>query len=177
MNLEWAVLDAFLAVYLGMALGRWPGFAIDRTGVTLIGAIFLFSVGAVDGAFISGAIDFPTLATASRELPFDLRGQAAMAVFSIVGSNSIGNVPPVTLLLSLDLNLEASSLYALALFSTRRGNLLIVGSIANIIAVQRAREDGIEIGFFEQARIGIPVTLASLAVSYAWLSLIPLPPA
>jgi len=58
------------------------------------------------------------------------------------------------------------------LFSTLSGNLLIVGSIANIIAVVRARELGLEIGFLEHARIGVPVTLASLLVGYAWLALL-----
>ena len=58
------------------------------------------------------------------------------------------------------------------MFSALSGNLPIVGSIANIIAVVRARELGLEIGFLEHARIGVPVTLASLLVGYAWLALL-----
>ena len=55
------VLVVFAAVYLGMALGRWPGLKVDRTGIALLGAILLYGSGAVDGAAVLAAIDFPTL--------------------------------------------------------------------------------------------------------------------
>ena len=112
------------------------------------------------------------LTSGMRGLPLDLGHPAALAIVSLAGSNSIGNVPLVTLLLALDLGLGPAELYTLALFSTLSGNLLIVGSIANIIAVVRAREMGVEIGFVEHARVGVPLTLASLAVGYAWLALL-----
>jgi Na+/H+ antiporter NhaD/arsenite permease-like protein len=114
----------------------------------------------------------PALEAAMQALPFDLGHPAALALVSLAGSNGIGNVPLVTLLLSLDLGLGPEGLYALALFSTLSGNLLLVGSIANIIAVVRAREAGIEIGFLDHARIGVPLTLSSLAVAYAWLAFV-----
>jgi len=44
-----------------MALGRWPGFMIDRTGIALLGAIVLVLAGVVDGGRARAAIDFPTL--------------------------------------------------------------------------------------------------------------------
>ena len=50
------------------------------------------------------------------------------------------------------------------------GNLFIVGSIANIIVVDAAARRGIPISWRTHARIGIPVTLASLAASAAWLA-------
>jgi hypothetical protein len=31
------VVATFLAVYVGMALGRWPGLKIDRTGIAVLG--------------------------------------------------------------------------------------------------------------------------------------------
>src|SRR3546814_1789669 len=40
---EVLVLAVFLGVYLGMALGRWPALALDRTGIALCGAIVLRS--------------------------------------------------------------------------------------------------------------------------------------
>src|SRR5689334_3021651 len=55
------VVGTFLAVYAGMALGRWPGLKIDRTGIALLGAIVLYASGAVDNAAVLEAIDFPTL--------------------------------------------------------------------------------------------------------------------
>ena len=44
------VLAIFLAVYVGMALGRWPGMKIDRTGIAVLGAITLYATGAVGNA-------------------------------------------------------------------------------------------------------------------------------
>ena len=57
----------------------------------------------------------------------------------------------------------------LALASTFAGNLLIVGSIANIIVVEQARQRGIAIDWRLHARTGVPVTLATLGVAAAWL--------
>ena len=55
------VLLVFGAVYVGMAIGRWPGLKVDRTGIALLGAIVLYGSGALDGAAVLAAIDFPTL--------------------------------------------------------------------------------------------------------------------
>ena len=55
------VLVVFTAVYLGMAIGRWPGLKVDRTGIALLGAIVLYGSGALDGAAVLDAIDFPPL--------------------------------------------------------------------------------------------------------------------
>jgi len=86
---------------------------------------------------------------------------------TVVLSNLVSNVPAVMLLLP-----HASHPFAgpvLALASTLAGNLLIVGSIANIIVVDQARSLGVRIGWREHARVGIPVTLATLLVAVAWL--------
>ena len=82
-------------------------------------------------------------------------------------SNLVSNVPAVMLLLPLATHPLAGP--ALALSSTLAGNLLIVGSIANIIVVEQARALGVEIGWRRHARIGIPVTLATLAIAAGWL--------
>jgi Na+/H+ antiporter NhaD/arsenite permease-like protein len=88
---------------------------------------------------------------------------------SLLGSNIIGNVPTVVLLLAIAPDLSAHALTALAVLSTLAGNLLIVGSLANIIVVERAREVGVSLGFAEHARCGIPMTLASMAAATVWL--------
>ena len=59
----------------------------------------------------------------------------------------------------------------LAISSTFAGNLIAIGSIANLITFEQAREYGIEIGFREHAKVGIPVTLASFAIATAWMVL------
>ena len=88
---------------------------------------------------------------------------------SLFGSNVIGNVPTVVLLLAIAPDLSGGALTALAVLSTLAGNLLIVGSLANIIFVERAREVGVSLGFAEHARCGIPMTLLSMAAATAWL--------
>jgi Na+/H+ antiporter NhaD/arsenite permease-like protein len=49
-------------VYAGMILGKYPGLAIDRTGIALVGAIFLVAAGRLDTAQAWAALDVPTLA-------------------------------------------------------------------------------------------------------------------
>jgi Na+/H+ antiporter NhaD/arsenite permease-like protein len=84
-------------------------------------------------------------------------------------SNLVSNVPAVMLLLPASSGPQAGAVLALA--STLAGNLLIVGSIANIIVVEQARAQGVSINWRQHARSGIPVTLATLAIAAAWLAL------
>lgn len=84
-------------------------------------------------------------------------------------SNIVSNVPAVMLLLPLAKEPFAGPL--LALVSTLAGNLLIVGSIANIIVVDAAARHGIRITWSRHARTGVPVTLGTLVIiaAYVWL--------
>lgn len=83
-------------------------------------------------------------------------------------SNLVSNVPAVMLLLPAAQGAPQGGL-TLALVSTLAGNLLIVGSIANIIVIDAARRCGITIDWRRHARTGVPVTLLSLAVAALWL--------
>ncbi|MBP2310801.1 SLC13 family permease [Azospirillum soli] len=55
------IVALFTATYLGMALGRFPGLRIDRTGIALVAAILLLGIGALDSRQVVEAIDFPTI--------------------------------------------------------------------------------------------------------------------
>ena len=57
----------------------------------------------------------------------------------------------------------------LAMASTLAGNLTIVGSVANLIVVQKARQE-CEIGFWDYCKVGLPVTLLTLALGVWWLA-------
>ncbi|MBV8146848.1 MAG: hypothetical protein JO184_17795, partial [Gammaproteobacteria bacterium] len=59
----------------------------------------------------------------------------------------------------------------LAMSSTLAGNLIITGSVANIIVVERARP-AVHIGFREYFRLGLPLTAVTLAWGILWLSLV-----
>ncbi len=89
---------------------------------------------------------------------------------SAVSSNLVSNVPAVMLLLPSATYPAAGP--ALALSSTLAGNLLVVGSIANIIVVEQAARSGVPISARAHFRIGLPVTLASLSLAFAWLHLV-----
>jgi Na+/H+ antiporter NhaD/arsenite permease-like protein len=97
---------------------------------------------------------------------------AVLAPLSLVLSNTVGNVPAVVLITTLWPGLPAGALYALALLSTLAGNLLLVGSIANLIVAERAARSGVSLGFADFARAGVPLTVATmvLAVSWLWLT-------
>lgn len=82
-------------------------------------------------------------------------------------SNLVSNVPAVMLLIPHLSGHEAGT--ALALVSTFAGNLLLVGSIANLIVVDLAKKSGIEIDWRGHARIGIPITLVTTAIVWFWL--------
>jgi Na+/H+ antiporter NhaD/arsenite permease-like protein len=83
-------------------------------------------------------------------------------------SNLVSNVPAVMLLLPLTTHPLSGPL--LALVSTLAGNLLIVGSIANIIVVDAAARHGVAIDWRRHAAIGVPVTLVTLAITAVYLA-------
>ena len=85
-------------------------------------------------------------------------------------SNLVSNVPAVMLLLPLVRDIPGAG-HILAVSSTFAGNLLIVGSIANIIVAGEAERMGIPFDWKGHARVGVPVTLASLAAGLACMAL------
>jgi Na+/H+ antiporter NhaD/arsenite permease-like protein len=98
----------------------------------------------------------------------DLARPAPLFAATFLLSNVVSNVPAVMLLLPVATHPVAGTLLALA--STLAGNLLVVGSIANIIVVDAAARHGIAIGWRAHARVGIPVTLLTLGVAGAFLA-------
>ncbi|MBM3524930.1 MAG: anion transporter [Alphaproteobacteria bacterium] len=56
-----AVVLVFVATYVGMALGRMPGLAIDRSGMALVAAVVVVAMGAVAPETVGSAIHYPTL--------------------------------------------------------------------------------------------------------------------
>jgi Na+/H+ antiporter NhaD/arsenite permease-like protein len=92
-----------------------------------------------------------------------------MAPMMLAASNTIGNVPAVMLILAVWPNPEPGSLYGLGLLSTLAGNFLLVGSLANIIVVERAATVGVRLSFLDFARAGIPMTLVTMALAALWL--------
>ncbi len=107
-----------------------------------------------------------------REHGADVREPATLFAASVVGSNVISNVP-LTMLLVPAVGDAPLAGPILALATTLAGNLLLVGSIANLIVVEQALRLGIAPAgrswANEHWRTGVPITLATLAVAAGWL--------
>jgi Na+/H+ antiporter NhaD/arsenite permease-like protein len=91
-----------------------------------------------------------------------LTDPGALTMAGVVLSNLVSNVPAVMLLLPFMDSPKAGT--TLALVTTFAGNLLLVGSIANLIVADLAKRDGIEIDWRRHAAIGLPVGLGSVVL-------------
>jgi len=103
-------------------------------------------------------------------LPFE--NIFVLSSITIVLSNIVSNVPAVLLLkpIILELTDVTRGWYFLAMVSTLAGNLTILGSVANLIVVQIARREHIEISFTEYLKVGLPVTLITILVGLLFFS-------
>jgi Na+/H+ antiporter NhaD/arsenite permease-like protein len=124
----------------------------------------------VTGAFVStgcGAQAVEWLAHAG----FNLNQPLNLTVATAVLTSLINNSPTVMLLLKV-VNVSTPAMaYILALGNSFAGSMLVIGSVANLIMVQQARDLGIKVGFWNFTRLGLPVTLAALAGLLVWVKL------
>jgi Na+/H+ antiporter NhaD/arsenite permease-like protein len=83
-----------------------------------------------------------------------------LAWFSVAGSNIFSNVPFVLVAGKwIPRFIDPALMWkVLALTTTFAGNLTIIGSVANMIVVESAREH-LQVGFWDYARFGIPITI------------------
>ncbi|MBX3635638.1 MAG: anion transporter [Rubrivivax sp.] len=176
-----AVAAALMVIFLAT---DWP-----RDVAALVAAGVLLLSQKLHSSKVMGLVDFPLLilfmglfvvnhalqdsGLAQQAMAWlgtqglDLADPAALFGTTLVLSNLVSNVPAVMLLLPAAT--EPWSGPMLALVSTLAGNLLIVGSIANIIVVDAARQCGIKIDWKQHARVGVPVTLVTLAITAGYL--------
>jgi Na+/H+ antiporter NhaD/arsenite permease-like protein len=101
----------------------------------------------------------------------NLQNVGIFTAVTAVLSNLVSNVPAVMLLKALvpSFHDPHTGWLVLAMASTLAGNLTITGSVANLIVVERAHDE-VHIGFWDYSRVGIPVTLLTLLVGWAWLA-------
>ena len=152
---------------------RDPAYAIDRVEWSLL--LFFASLFVVMRGFEhTGAvawIDRRALGVVQGGTPW----RAATVVSGVMAtlSNLISNVPAVILWRNTVPGLPNPSLVwrVLAMSSTFAGNLLLIGSMANLIVAEKAETRGVRIGFGEYARVGVPVTLLTLAWGIAMVVL------
>lgn len=86
-------------------------------------------------------------------------------------SNLVSNVPAVLMLKPFIVSLAdpRRAWLVVAMASTLAGNFTLVGSVANLIVAQRARTEGVTLGFWTYFKVGAPLTLLTIAFGVWWL--------
>jgi Na+/H+ antiporter NhaD/arsenite permease-like protein len=143
---------------------RDPRPALEKVEWELLlffGALFVV----VRGVEQSGAIGFINAEGAHAiQLGSPWVTAATVSSVMLVLSNLISNVPAVLLWRTVVPALPDPPLVwqVMAMSATFAGNLLLVGSMANLIVAERAEARGVKIGYWEYAKAGIPVTVVTL---------------
>jgi Na+/H+ antiporter NhaD/arsenite permease-like protein len=171
-------------------MGLFLATDLPRETVALVGAGVLLLSRRVHSAEVMGAVDGPLLvlfaglfvvneAMQSTGLTHDtvawlaaqgirLQEPGTLLLLGALLSNLVSNVPAVMLLLPHLQGAGHDAGVLLALASTFAGNLLLVGSIANLIVADLAAREGISLNWRRHAAIGAPVAVLSLLV--LWLT-------
>ncbi len=152
---------------------RDPAFAVERVDWDLL-LLFSSLFVVMRGLEATGAVtwlDQRALGLAQNGSD-GLTGSVVSGVM-VVLSNLISNVPAVMLWRDVVPHLPNAQLMwrIVAMSSTFAGNLLLIGSVANLIVAERAETRGVKLGFGAYARVGIPVTLLTVAWGTAVLLL------
>ena len=137
--------------------------SIDWNLLLLFVGLFVV-VGAAERAGIDGRL-FELLR------PLGTGTIAGLSATAAVLSNLVSNVPAVMLFAPLVPRLPdpPRAWLALAMASTLAGNLTIVGSIANLIVVEGARRRGAHVSFGDYVKVGVPVTVLTMAFGVWWI--------
>lgn len=181
-----AVILATAAAYTAGADLAWASAAgfvllmlLHRRDTTALwgridGSLLLFFAGlfiVVEGLMRSGAPDwlfarFP-LAEANAG---GLLGWIRTASIFLVGANVVSNVPFILVVRDQMAALPNPTLgwELLTVTSTFAGNLTLLGSVANIIVAESAREIG-GIGFFDYLKVGLPLAVLTTFIGVLWL--------
>lgn len=103
---------------------------------------------------------------AETTLTNNLAGLSGIHILSLFLSQIVSNVPFTILMLPIMKAISSKMLWlALASGSTLAGNATIIGAMANLIVIEVAKSYGIEIKFWQFMKVGIVVTLITLALS------------
>jgi Na+/H+ antiporter NhaD/arsenite permease-like protein len=81
-------------------------------------------------------------------------------------SNLVSNVPAVLVLKPFVASLHDSrqGWLVVAMAATLAGNFTLLGSVANLIVVQIARDDGVTLSFWDYFKLGAPLTLITIVI-------------
>ena len=178
-----------LAASAGMIVFFFAGWPVPK--VALIAGALLLVTRRVKPERVYREIDWPLLVlfvglfivvagVEKTSLPEDLFRAAqqfrlqripVLSTFAALLSNLVSNVPAVLVFKPFVVHLgdPVRAWLTLAMSTTLAGNFTILGSVANLIVIQRARHEA-PIGFWEYFRVGAPLTLLTMAAGVAWLA-------
>ena len=94
-----------------------------------------------------------------------------LSAVTAVLSNLVSNVPAVLMMKPFVESLpdHATAWLTVAMASTLAGNFTILGSIANLIVVQKAAARRVVISFWDYFRVGAPLTIITLVIGTLWM--------
>jgi Na+/H+ antiporter NhaD/arsenite permease-like protein len=119
-------------------------------------------------AGLEAAVVTPDVIAAAAR--FNLDATPVLVTVTAVLSNLVSNVPAVLVLkpfvAASDDPRRAWLIVAMA--STLAGNFTLIGSVANLIVAQRARSEGVTIGFWSYFKVGAPLTVLTILFG-AWM--------
>jgi Na+/H+ antiporter NhaD/arsenite permease-like protein len=136
---------------------------IDWSLLVLFAGLFVVIAG-VEKTLLTGDV-----LTLVKRLQLDR--PAVLTVWSAILSNLVSNVPAVLVFKPFISTLTdpQHGWLTLAMSSTLAGNLTVLGSMANLIVIERSRRT-IKISFLEYLKVGIPLTLLTLWIGVLFLS-------
>lgn len=104
--------------------------------------------------------------------PYASGGPGPLTAASVVLSNLVSNVPAVMLFRPIVPTLADPhhAWLTLAMATTLAGNLTLLGSVANLIVAEIARQRGVHLSFTEYLKAGTPIAILSLLAGVAWIS-------
>lgn len=160
-------LLVFLAPVISNATPRTLFRRVDWSIILLFVGLFIVLRGVAE----SGLLD-RLFTTADRVAPGSLTSIVGLGVVTAIVSNLISNVPAVLLLANAVADQGSEALWlTLAASSTLAGNATILGAAANIIVAERSEELNVPILFWQFAKVGLPVTVLTLAIALGMVEL------
>lgn len=194
--LDRAVVARALLLFAGALAGWLAGFPLPLVAITA-GALMIAvgkrsseeALAKVDWSLLlffaalfvvmRGVRDLPLFQELTTRAASGLRGApwhdaAVVGVAMTALSNLVSNVPAVLLWIPVTRHVPDATLVwlAMAMSSTFAGNLTVLGSMASLIVAERAAARGVTMRFWDFLRVGIPVTLLTLAWGTAMLVLL-----
>lgn len=138
--------------------------AIDGSLLLFFAALFIVTAAFRESATAAWMYAQSTTLIAGQLIPFAL--SAALL------SNLISNVPAVLVLQDVigQFASPSQAWLMLAASSTLAGNSTLLASVANLIVVERAAQYDITLDFVTYLKIGLPVTIASIAITIWWIA-------